>query len=67
MAYLDDQVTIKLYSDENGHSGVLGKKETIDMLKDHFRKDKLDLGYRTKHFTVKDEEKYYIHNKTQAP
>jgi len=27
------------------------------MLKDHFRKDKLDLGYRTKHFTVKDEEK----------
>lgn len=57
MAYLDDQVTIKLYSDESGHSGVLGKKETIDMLKDHFRKDKLDLGYRTKHFTVKDEEK----------
>lgn len=38
LGYLDDQVEIKLYSDENGHSGVLGKKETIDMLKNHFKK-----------------------------
>lgn len=37
MRYLDDQVNIKLYSNENGHSGVLGKTETIKMLKKHFK------------------------------
>jgi hypothetical protein len=40
MKYLDDQVNIKLYSNENGHNGVLGKEETIKMLQEHFTRKK---------------------------
>jgi len=36
LEHFDKQLKLIIYSNENGHSGVLGKKETINLIKEQF-------------------------------